>query len=275
MKNNISLIEKALKKENIVALVAPSFVVNFEYPQFIHQLRDLGFEKVVELTFGAKMINREYHKILEHSKGLAISSTCPGIVSVIKEKYPQYVKNLIKVDSPMVAMAKICKKVYPGYKTCFISPCNYKKVEAENSLYIDYVIDYRQLEMLFNKNRIKGDKSHIHFDKFYNDYTKIYPLSEGLTKTAHLKGVLKSSEEKTIDGIAEVMKFLNSPNKKVKFLDCTFCKGGCIGGPFTSKLPIFWKKRKVIKYMRKAKKEDIPAGRTGLIEKAKGIKFRN
>jgi len=276
-KNDIPLIEKELKdkKVKMVALVAPSFVVNFEYPQFIHQLRELGFDKVVELTFGAKMVNREYHRILEKSKGLVISTTCPGITSVIMQKYPQYAKNLIKIDSPMIAMAKICKKVYPKHKTVFISPCNYKKTEAEDSKYINYVIDYGQLEVLFNKNKIKPNKNHIHFDKFYNDYTKIYPLSGGLTKTAHLKGVLKPGEEKTIDGIAEVMKFLNNPDPKVKFLDCTFCLGGCLGGPFTSKIPIGEKIKRLMKYMALAKKEDIPKGRAGLIDKAKGIRFRN
>jgi len=306
-KNNLATIEKDLKnkKVNMVALVAPSFVVSFEYPQFIHQLRELGFDKVVELTFGAKMVNREYHKILDKQLSLGkkagketffISSTCPGITEIIRQKYPQYVKNIIKVDSPMVAMAKICKNVYPKHKTCFITPCEYKKREAEDCEYMDYVIDYKQLEMLFKKNRIKPNKNHIHFDKFYNDYTKIYPLSGGLSKTAHLRGVLKKGEEKTIDGIGAVMKFLDTvkpddfpvspnhknvqrfrdnPNPKVKFLDCTFCVGGCLGGPYTSKMPLVEKTKKLMKYITIAKKEDIPSGRAGLIEKAKGIRFRN
>src|SRR4030043_218032 len=103
-------------KEKSVAMLAPSFVVDFSYPNIISQLKGLGFDKVVELTFGAKMINREYHKILEHSKELVISSVCPGIVETIKAKYPQYKKNLINVDSPMSATAKICRKIYPEHK---------------------------------------------------------------------------------------------------------------------------------------------------------------
>lgn len=279
MKNNIPLIEGELKKGvKMVALVAPSFVSTFDYPQIINQLKELGFDKVVELTFGAKMVNREYHKILEkNSHGFFIASTCPGIVSFIREKYPGYVKNMIKVDSPMIAMAKICRKVYPGYKTCFISPCEFKKKEAEDSKYVDYVIDYKQLQDLFVKNKIKPkkNKKEIYFNKFYNDYTKIYPLSGGLSKTAHLKGVLKPGEEKIIDGFKDVAKFLDNPDKKVRFLDVTFCEGGCIGGPYTAKIPIEEKKKRLMKYMEIAKKEPIPLGREGLIEKAKGIRFRN
>lgn len=272
-KNNVDLIVKNLKKEKVVALLAPSFIVCFDYPDIIHQLKKLGFDKVVELTFGAKLVNREYHKLLEKSKGLVISSPCPGIVDFVKQNYPQYVKNLARIDSPMMAMAKVCKKEYPKHKTCFISPCNFKKMEVDKSKYVDYVIDYIQLRGLFDKYKIKGNKKQIFFDKFYNDYTKIYPLSGGLAKTAHFKGVLKPGEERTIDGVLEIKKFLDKPDKKVKFLDCTFCLGGCIGGPHTCKIPLPEKRKKLMKYLDVSAKEAIPENRKGIVNKAKGLKF--
>ncbi len=274
-KNNIPQIEKELKQnKKMVAMVAPSFVVDFDYPRILHQLHELGFDKIVELTFGAKMINREYHKKLKNSKTLLISTACPGIVETIKNKYPKYVKSLIKVDSPMIATAKVCKKFYPKHKTVFLSPCDFKKIEVSNSKYLDYVIDYEQLKKLLEKNKIKGNKSKKLFDKFYNDYTKIYPLSGGLGKTAHLKGVIKKDQILSIDGIKEVMMFLENPDPNIKFLDGLFCIGGCIGGPHTNKkLTIPQKRKKILQYLEKAKDEDIPESRKGLIEKAKGIKF--
>jgi iron only hydrogenase large subunit-like protein len=261
-----------------VAMLAPSFVVDFSYPKVILQLRDLGFDKVVELTFGAKMINRNYHKKLEKTKELVISSVCPGVVETIKTKFPKFKKNLILVDSPMVATAKICKKIYPQHKIIFISPCNFKKQEAEYSKYVDYVIDYKELNVLLNKLKGKLNREHseLLFDKFYNDYTKIYPLAGGLSKTVHLKGILKTGETKAIDGIENVIAFLNNPDKEVRFLDVTFCKGGCIGGPcINSKLPLLLRKKKVLGYMKIADKEEIPEGRKGLIKEAKGISFKS
>jgi iron only hydrogenase large subunit-like protein len=266
-------------KGKYVAMLAPSFVVDFSYPQIIFQLKELGFDKVVELTFGAKMINRDYHKKLKDSNGLIISSVCPGIVETIKEKFPEYAKNLISVDSPMVAMAKICKKTYPQHKIVFISPCNFKKVEAKQSKIIDAVIDYKELKNIFAENKIsekKCPRKKILFDKFYNDYTKVYPLSGGLSKTANVDNVLKCNETKIADGITKVIKFLNNPDKKIKFLDVTFCKGGCIGGPcVNSKRPILFRKKKVLNYMKKALNEDIPENKKGLIEKAKSISFKS
>lgn len=273
-KNNVELILKELKHKKMVALVAPSFVADFEYPKIITQLEKLGFDKVVELTFGAKLVNREYHRILKNSKNLVIASVCPGIVEIVSKNYPKYKNNLIRVDSPMIAMAKICKKTYPKHKTVFLSPCDYKKIEASKSKYIDYVIDYEQLREIFKEKKLDKVKSSKKiFDKFYNDYTKIYPLAGGLSKTAHLRGVIKKNEIAHIDGIAKVMKFLDKPNKKIRFLDVNFCVGGCIGGPHTCKFSVANKKKKVIAYLNKSKRERIPLSRRGTFEKADGLKF--
>jgi iron only hydrogenase large subunit-like protein len=278
-KNDINKITSELTKgTKMIALVAPSFVIEFQYPKLITQLRKLGFDKVTELTFGAKLVNREYHKLLEKStKKLIITTPCPGVVELIKKRYPKYKKNLALVDSPVVAMAKVCKKYYPKHKTVFLSPCDYKKIEASKTKYIDYVVDYEQLHELIKQNKlskIKVPKKEL-FDKFYNDYTKIYPLSGGLAKTAKVKDILKKDEIKIIDGVKKIMKFLDNPDPKIKFLDVLFCDGGCIGGPRTTKkLSIPAKRKKVMDYLKKSSKKNVPEDRKGVYDKAKGLKFK-
>lgn len=278
MKNLVSLKQALAKKQKIVVMLAPSFVADFSYPEIIYQLRSLGFDKITELTFGAKMINREYHRILEecekcNRKELYIATVCPGIVNFIKTRYPQYASNLIGVVSPMIATARICRKIYPKHKVCFISPCEFKKTESNDSEYVDFCIDYNELRELIKNNKKPVKKSKAGFDKFYNDYTKIYPLAGGLSKTAHLKGVLKPGEEVKIDGIHKVEQFLKNPDKKVRFMDVTFCIGGCLGGPCIINKNIIDKKEKLMNYLELAKKEKMPKGREGLIEKAKGLTF--
>lgn len=268
-------LEENLKKEKVIAMLAPSFIVEFSYPSIINQLKKLGFKKVVELTFGAKMINREYHKLLCNSNKLVISSTCPGIAATIKIQSPKHMKNIAKIDSPMIAMAKICKKFFKDYKTCFISPCNFKKHEAQSSKYVDYVVDYQELKLLFKKYKIKENNKKADFDSFYNEYTRIYPLSGGLSKTAHFKGALCKGEEKVIDGIQDVLKFLKNPEKKIRFLDCTFCKGGCIGGPFITEKDLAKKRKKLMKYISLSKSISIPKQKKGIIQRAEGIRFTN
>ncbi len=262
-------------KGKYVIMVAPSFVVNFAPKTMVSRLKKLGFDKVVELTYGAKLVNREYHKKLKGANKMWISSTCPGIVSLIEGRYSKYKNNLLKIDSPMVAMGKICRKYFPEHKIVFLSPCNFKKIEASGSKYVDYVIDFNELETLFVKHKIKGNFFRKKkFDKFYNDYTKIYPLSGGLAKTAHIKNVISKGEFVSIDGVQNVMKFLEKPDEKIKFLDCLFCEGGCIGGPHTNhNISIKKKRQKVIDYMKKSSREGISKKNFGVFELAEGIKF--
>jgi iron only hydrogenase large subunit-like protein len=280
MKNNIQQIEKVLKSGvRTIALLAPSFVSEFDYPGIVFALKKLGFEKVVELTFGAKMVNSEYHKLLKSGK-LYISTVCPGITEFIKNEYPKYAKNLISVDSPMIATAKVCKKEFPKYKTIFISPCHFKKKEAESSKYVDYTIDYQQLKELFRKNKIKVKNSkkgkYEIFDAFYNDYTKIYPLAGGLSKTANLKGVIQNNETLIIDGVSKVKEYLDKGiPKNIKFLDVNFCVGGCLGGPCLNKsISLAKRKIRLLQYANYAKKASIKKQNLGCINCADGISFR-
>jgi iron only hydrogenase large subunit-like protein len=263
-------------KGKYVAMLAPSFVVDFPYPKIILQLRALGFDKIVELTFGAKMVNREYLKQLKNAEGLIVASVCPGVVETIKKSFPRYKKNLIQVDSPMIATAKICRKTYPQHKIVFISPCHFKKIEAKKSNYVDFVIDYKELKNILMQYPKKKGKGKMLFDKFYNDYTKIYPIAGGLSRTAHLKKILKNDEVKIIGGIEEVSQFLRCPDKKIRFLDATFCNGSCVGGPcINSRMPIKFRRRKVLHYLKRARREDIPEVSKGLIKKAGGISFKS
>ncbi len=285
-KNNISEIEEILadKKIKKVAMIAPSFLTDFKYPSIVNQLKDLGFDEVVEVTFGAKIVNREYHRILkENPRKLCISSTCPGIVESIKNN-PElgcFKENIAPIDSPMTAMGKVCRKLCPKHRIFFISPCHMKKTEANNSPHIDYVLDYQQLKVFFEHKNIKEDDSCVTFDKLYNDYTKIYPLSGGLTKTAKIKNILKRKDYKICDGWINVQKLLlkikKNPKKykNLKFLDVTFCNGGCIGGPCTNKNLSTRRKHKLVKdYMKNALREKIPERKKGLFSRIEGIIFR-
>ena len=74
-------------KDDLVCMLAPSFIADYNYPDLIYRLRALGFTQVVELTFGAKMTNLTYYTILKNGIDRTwISSPCPTIVNLIKNK---------------------------------------------------------------------------------------------------------------------------------------------------------------------------------------------
>jgi len=91
-------IADVLKQKKIIGLLAPSFPVDFAYPEIIISLKSIGIQKVVELTYAAKLINMEYEKILkENPDKQYICPNCPTIVKMIEFKYPELKKNIINV----------------------------------------------------------------------------------------------------------------------------------------------------------------------------------
>ena len=74
-----------IKNNEAVAMLAPTFAIDFKYPNIIGMLRKLGFKEVTELTFGARMVNWEYaNYIKDHPKQeLFIASPCPVVVALV------------------------------------------------------------------------------------------------------------------------------------------------------------------------------------------------
>jgi iron only hydrogenase large subunit-like protein len=88
----------------------------------------------------------------------------------------------------MVIMDRFVKKSYgPQYKTLFVGPCLAKKMEAKE-YGVDYAITFKELQEILDYRKTNNlpdceftftvtEDGIPDFDKFYNDYTKVYPLS--------------------------------------------------------------------------------------------------
>jgi iron only hydrogenase large subunit-like protein len=249
-----------IKNNEAVAMLAPTFSIDFKYPNIIGMLKHLGFKEVTELTFGARMVNWAYaNYIKEHpDQELFIASPCPIVAAMVQTQYPELTKYLVPVVSPMAAMAKVHKKFNPECKVVFISPCWAKEnVEAPKYKEIDAVITLKDLKDIFDKEGIKEEDftEDYYFDSFIREYTKIYPVSGGLASTSHLQKVFKEGEILVTDGVENIKKALEdfkAGKSKYKFLDILNCDGGCIGGPAINNkdLSIEKKKEIIIEYTK-------------------------
>ncbi len=267
-----------LKKKKVVAMVAPSFVIDFDYKRFANELRAIGFDKVTELTFGAREVNLFYMDHLKKNPGkLWISTPCPAIVDLVMKNFPHLQDNLIPCVSPMIAMAKIVKKQYPKHSIVFIGPCIYKKREAEKFPEVDMALTFKEIPNLMKLcKKKKVDEREYFFDQFYDNATKIYPISGGLAESMHVKEVLKPDEVIVCDGrkACRMLKKFDRHPGKVKFMDILFCKGGCVGGPgVITKKPLFVRKKKVRDYLKFVKKHKT-GEKKGLAKYVKDINFK-
>ena len=251
-----------IKTEKVCVMLAPSFVIDFKYPAIIGMFKKLGVPMITELTFGAKMVNLAYADYIEKNinQKYFISSTCPLVVSFVKNQYKELVKYLVPVVSPMGAQARILNKTYFDYKIVFISPCRAKQnIEAkEYSDAIAEVITFKELKEIFDEKNIKEENflnCKEKFDSIIDSNTKIYPVSGGLAKSSHLKNLIKEREIFVEDGtvnIKNVLEEIKNETTKYRFFDLLNCNGGCIGGPEINNKDISEedKKSKILNYKK-------------------------
>jgi iron only hydrogenase large subunit-like protein len=277
-------LNELLKKEKVVALVAPSFPIDYSYPEIIGMLKKLGFDKVIELTFGARMVNYHYAQYVKShpDQKYYITSPCPTCVALIKARYPELVQYLVPRISPMIAAARITKEHFPDHKLVFISPCLAKR-SLELPKFkkdLDGIITFTELDELFNEKNISADDfkgQKFIFDSFVREFTKIYPISGGLAETAHIRHFCEDDEIVVADTVPELIKILDEAKagtSKYRFFDILNCKGGCIGGGALKNkdLPTEKKARLILNYRNFA--EIAPTGEeVGNVENAEGIDF--
>ena len=273
--DQLNVLELLAHEKDVCLMVAPAFVVDFNYKKFVPLMKGLGFDYVSEVTYGAKITNQNYHEYIKENKATQkkfIASVCPMCVNIVKAKHEELTPSLLPFDSPMVVMAKVLAKLFPKNKLVFLAPCLAKKVEARQSGIIDGCITFKELkEIVKIKKPVAVKGSHL-FDRFYNDYTKIYPLAGGLAKTLHSKDILEKDEIISSDGINKIDPLLKNHSDK-KFFDILFCDGGCIGGNgVDSSLPVFMRKYSVTSYKKHSKKEKI-GQKKGLDKYSDGIDF--
>jgi len=222
---------------NTSALLAPSFPAEFneidDYRDLIGMIRALGFDYVNEVAFGADLIAKSYSEIISKDSGpKTISSDCPGIVEFVERYHPDLVDNLVPLDSPMEAIAKVVRRKYGNdLKTIFIGPCIGKKAPTSG---IDIAITFTELRQLFEKENIKpGVNPPSDFDPPFASRGRIFPVKRGLLQTLNIS-------ENLFEGNIMVAEGRNNfPEAISEFKDGSIadqhlqllCCDGCIMGP--------------------------------------------
>ena len=141
-------------------------------------LRQLGFDKIFDINFGADMtIMEEATELIERIKNNGpfpmFTSCCPGWVRQVENYYPELLDNLSSAKSPQQIFGTASKTYYPHISdidpakvfTVTIMPCTAKKFEADrdemevNGLrQIDAVLTTRELAKLIKDAKIQFAK---------------------------------------------------------------------------------------------------------------------
>lgn len=218
--------------------LAPSFIANYDGVG-IEAMRDalmkLGFAGVEETALGATMVKREYERMLrEETHDIVISSCCHSVNLLIRKYYPNLLKYLADVVSPMEAHCLDIKRRIPNAKTVFIGPCVAKKDEAQ--IYegiVNAVLTFEELTNWLKRAGITLEKKIIPNDE---SRARFFPTTGGILKT--MAQDVPGYTYLAIDGVRNCKMALDdiaNGNIHNCFIEMSACAGSCVGGPVMEK----------------------------------------
>ncbi len=224
------------KSAPVYASIAPSFIAYFEGASIrtmTDALLKIGFAAVEETAVGATLVKREYEKAVKAKQSdVMITSCCHSVNLLIGKYYPELMKYLLPVVSPMQAHCLDIKKRVPGAKTVFIGPCLSKKDEAYNGT-VDAVLTFRELALMLRRAGITVENGEDNEEK---TRARLFPVVGGVLRT--MDRPEGDYTYLTVDGVENCKAALSdiaAGNVHNCFIEMNACAGGCIGGPVMEK----------------------------------------
>lgn len=246
----------------VAACLAPSFPAEFhdlDYRNLAGMIRELGFTWVLEVSFGADLVAREYRKLLGQTNGHRyIATHCPAIIGFVERYYPELVDSLAPIVSPMVATARVARRTYgEQIAVVFIGPCIGKKAEISGEPVageVDAVLTYDELRQMFDQAGIDSGKVDAsEFDPPYGGSGALFPIGGGMLQAANIQEDLMTGDVVSTQGrthMVEAIKEFAAGDLGAKLLEALCCEGCIMGAGITSDLPMFSRRRQVRLYVR-------------------------
>lgn len=222
----------------VVASLAPSFSANYEgcgIEDMRRALKKLGFADAEETALGATYVKNEYESIMASGmQQVCISSCCPSVNLLIRRYYPEALKYLARVVSPMQAHCADIRARCNNAKTVFIGPCIAKKQEAEEYGDVDCVLTFAELSRWLQEAGIEIE--HTGAERIEHSHTRIFPTDGGVigsmtNRLSDCRYVSVSGPDNCINALKDISRGRLSKC----FIEMSMCSGSCIGGPAMDK----------------------------------------
>ena len=241
-------VRQLLKSGNkVAAVLGPGISGEYfditDYRKFVRMILEAGFSYVHESSFGVDLVARKYNELVSNFLGkYYILSNCPPIVSLVEKYYPQLMDNLAPIVTPMIANARLMRKLYgPDVSVVYIGPCIGAKEEAfryTGDAAVDAVLTFVELRQLFEEYGIK--ESTIEFSDFNEPLGykgSLFAISNGIVQASELSEDILTGSLVTVDGKEEVINCIRQFDESIDFIrkhfNVFYCEG-CIMGPGTS-----------------------------------------
>jgi len=243
----------------VAVSLAPSFPSAFAADPMVvpTALRELGFVYIQETAIGAEMVAAEHRRLAEESEHTLLTSSCPAVVNLIQCHYPEAMRYLAPIVSPMIAHGRYLKSILPDHKVVFIGPCIAKMHEAESDCVagaIDAVLTFEELADWLEEEGIDLDGlAPGGFDGINPNWARLFAVDGGTLRTAALDTDVLSRSTQAVSGLERckemIEHLLRGHDEMPRLIEMVSCEGGCVAGPVnTSPDDVFWRRQRVLRY---------------------------
>ncbi len=223
-------VEKLLAGPGAVAVVDPFFPAAF-YParkeDFCGCLAELGFAAVVPLSGGTSLLEPAYARFLASHVGPVISSYCPAVVNLVEMYFPSLIEHLAPVPSLVVAGTILARRLHPGRKVVYLTPCLAARQEVGDADAPEAVLTFREIrEMMVRREVPQAPAAAADVPR-----PDVFPAPAGIFAGGGMPG---EDGKLVVEGRAECLQVLTLIARgriSPRFADLLFCPGGCLGGP--------------------------------------------
>jgi len=252
IRNTVEPVERLLASgQRVFAMIAPSYPAEFTQADDRHlvgMVRKLGFERVLEVAFGADLVARRYRELLSGQNGRRyIATSCPAVVGYVERYHPNLVDSLAPIVSPMIAAARSTRERYgDDIRMVFVGPCIAKKVEANAEPVageIDAVITFQELSEMLAAAGITPDTIEpSDFDGPHGAAGALFPIGRGMLQAAEIPEDLLTGEVVAAEGrshVIEAIREFESGDLGARLLELLCCEGCIMGAGISNELPLF------------------------------------
>ena len=217
--------------------LAPSFIANYDgigINGMRSALKKLGFADAEETAIGATIVKTEYERMLAaETRDVVISSCCHSVNLLVQKYFPDEIKNLADVLSPMQAHAKDIKRRHPNAKVVFVGPCVAKKDEAEyyNGI-VDAVLTFEEVTEWLKAEKIELVAD---MDDYEKSRARFFPTTGGILKTMARQADYTYLAIDGVENCIAALKDIESGKIHKCFIEMSACVGSCGGGPVMEK----------------------------------------
>ncbi|MFZ7131458.1 MAG: [Fe-Fe] hydrogenase large subunit C-terminal domain-containing protein [Eubacteriales bacterium] len=245
-----------------VALPAPTLVgqfnANFTVNEILTAIKNIGFDEVIEVAYGAEIVGKALKWEIETEAYLnikpIISSACPAVVRLIQVRYPELIPHILKLESPMEVTARITKKRLIEEKGLkeedvgifFITPCAAKATTIhsqtpweQHQSSVNASISIKDIYPKILDNLKKMDT--VENLRIASGKGLMWADSGGEGSYISHKNIIN------VDGIQNVISVLEEIERgrleNIEYFEGLACIGGCVGGCLTIENTFLAKKR--------------------------------